>query len=248
MVVLQNKINNLYDNETTRYGNAKVKYISKKVVLADGLDAEDLKVYLTSYRPSGTDVKVYCKVLSNDDNESFDTKEWSVMNLETTSNLFSDSANEDDYLEYEYSIARTPTSTKLAGLVKTNSNTTLTGSGTTFTSSLVANDIIKIVNSSTTTDYEINVVDSVTNNTSLVLKTAIGPYSDTGTSGLSIEKVTQPKATFKYADDGNFARYYDASLSAHTSFKIFAIKVVLLSTSTQNVPTVKDIRALAVSV
>lgn len=248
MVVLQNKINNLTTNETTRYGASKVKYISKKVILADGLDAEDLKLYVTAYRPSGTDVYAYCKVLSSDDSESFDNKDWTLMNLETTSNLYSDSANEEDYLEYEYSVPRTPPATKLSGVVGTNSNTTLTGSSTTFQTDLAVNDIIKIVNSSSTTDYEINVVNSISSNTVLTLKTSTGTYSAGTTNGLTIEKVTQPKATFKYAGDGNYARYYDSALSAHTSFKIFAIKIVLVATSTQNVPSIKDIRALAVSV
>ena len=45
-------------------GNAKVRYMTRRVTLADGFDSGDLRVYLTAYKPSGADVHVYYKVLS----------------------------------------------------------------------------------------------------------------------------------------------------------------------------------------
>lgn len=248
VVVLQNKINNNSSNETTRYGSALVKYVSNRVVLADGLDAEDLKFYLTAYKPSGTSVLVYAKLMSNDDKDNFNDKDWTLLNQDTEANLYSDLANLDDYIEYEYSVPRTPPSSSVNGVVTTNSNTTLTGTNTTFTTDFSAGDLIKIVNSSTLTDYEINVVNAVGGDGSLTLVAASGPYSNTTTSGLTVEKVTQPKAAFKYSKDEAIVRYYDGSQSAHSTYKVYAIKVVLLSSSTQVVPTIKDIRAVAVSV
>lgn len=248
VVALQNKINNSATNETTRYGSALVRYISKPVVLADGLDAEDLKFYLTSYKPSGTDIKVYAKLLSNDDSDNFNDKDWTLLNQDTEANLFSDLADTDDYIEYEYSVPRTPPSSEVNGRIATNSNTTITGTNTTFTTDFSAGDLVKIVNGSTLTDYEINVVSTVDSATSITLAAATGPYSNTSTVGLTVEKVTQPKAAFKYSKDQAIVRYYDGTQSAHVTYKVYAVKVVLLSSSTQNVPLIKDIRALAVSV
>jgi hypothetical protein len=43
-LLIENIINNDATNEHTRYGNALTKYVSKNVVLADGQEAEDLKI------------------------------------------------------------------------------------------------------------------------------------------------------------------------------------------------------------
>ena len=37
------------------------------VTLADGLDAEDIKVYVNAYKPANTDIKVYAKILNETD-------------------------------------------------------------------------------------------------------------------------------------------------------------------------------------
>jgi hypothetical protein len=55
------------------------RYISKTVVLADGQDAEDLVVFLTAYRPQGTNIQVYGKVLNATDSDPFDDKSWTPM-------------------------------------------------------------------------------------------------------------------------------------------------------------------------
>jgi hypothetical protein len=119
----------------------------------------------------------------------------------------------------------------------------LTGAGTSFNSSLVANDVVKIVQGNTLTSYDLGVVNSVTNSTHLVLK------SNTTFSGsASIEKVTQPGAAFKYNRNDNIVNYLDADRGQHSSYKIFAIKVVLTSSSSKFVPILSDVRALAVSI
>lgn len=248
VVLLQNKINNSNANETTRYGNAEVKYISKRIILADGLDAEDMKFYVTAYKPAGTSVLVYAKLLSNDDTNDFDTKDWTLMDQTTESNLYSDLANESDFLEYEYSLPKSPPASRVTGVAQTNSNNTLSGFSTTFDTDFVVGDLIKIVNGDSSTAYEINVVNAITNSTSLILTSNTGPYSNTTTNGLTVEKITQPQAAFKYWADSSVVQYYDNSKSAYSTYKVFAIKIVLLSDSTQNVPKIKDIRALAVSV
>jgi hypothetical protein len=244
MVVLENLINNVSTNETTTYGNSQAKYVSKSVVLADGLDAEDLKVFITAYKPSYSDILVYAKVLASDDNTKFIERDWTLLNQVTEAGLYSDSLNENNFIEYEYGFKYTPPSTALTGVVVSSSNTTLTGSGTTFTTDLAANSVIKVVQSNTLTGYDIAVVDAVANNTSLTLKANTSFTSSTA----SIEKVTQTGAAFKYNRESNIVTYFDKNKGRHSSYKTFAIKVVLVSSSTKYVPILKDLRALAVSI
>ncbi len=60
-------------------GNIFSKYISKQIVLADGFDAGDMRVFLRMIKPPGTDVHVYYKVLSAADPEPFPNKSWRLM-------------------------------------------------------------------------------------------------------------------------------------------------------------------------
>ncbi|CAB4124102.1 hypothetical protein UFOVP49_8 [uncultured Caudovirales phage] len=63
-------------------GNALARYMTKKIILADGFDAGDLRVYVDTIRPQGTDVIAYYKVLSSSDPDQFDDKLWKRMYLE----------------------------------------------------------------------------------------------------------------------------------------------------------------------
>lgn len=60
-------------------GPALTRYITKKVVLDGGFDSGDLSVYLSAYRPVGTDISVYYKVLSRNDTQAFDDGYWQIM-------------------------------------------------------------------------------------------------------------------------------------------------------------------------
>lgn len=62
-------------------GNSKARYLTRKITLADGFDAGDLRVFLRAIRPQGTDVAVYYKVLSAADSEYFYEKNWKRMEL-----------------------------------------------------------------------------------------------------------------------------------------------------------------------
>lgn len=85
--------------ETSNSGNALSKYISRRVILEN--EAEDLKVYLSNYIPSGTDVKVFGKFLNSTDSSTFDDLDW--IELETTASPLSSTAA-SGFVEYEYSI------------------------------------------------------------------------------------------------------------------------------------------------
>jgi len=239
-------INNDSTNENTRYGSASSKYISKRLELAEDQDAEDIKVFLKAYRPSGTDIEVYAKILNSGDSESFDDKDWSMLQMITSSTLYSSSVNENDLREYEFTFRRTPTTTGISGKVTTAASTTLEGFGTTFTTDFTTSDLIKIVYSNTETDFEIIPIASITDNDTLVL--AFAPSASKIGPGYSIEKVTKPKEAYKNNQNGNVVRYFDSSRAAHDTYKFMAIKIVLKATGNYLVPSVDDVRAIAISV
>jgi len=81
-------------------GNAKTRYISRRVTLEDGFDAQDLKVFLNAYKPKDTDIKVYYRVHNAEDPESFEHKPYVLFTQETDANLIS--ANESDIKEYVF--------------------------------------------------------------------------------------------------------------------------------------------------
>jgi hypothetical protein len=80
------------------------KYISKTIELAADLDAEDLELILTGYRPTGTDFKVYIKAQHAFDSTPFDALDWTELELFEGVGLFSSTTNIKDYREFKYKI------------------------------------------------------------------------------------------------------------------------------------------------
>ena len=90
-----------YNGEDSKTGGpANVRYITRKVVLADGFDSGDLRVYVTAYQPAGATVRVYYKLLSVSDADQFENKSWQLMTQLTNTNFAS--ANPSDYREIAY--------------------------------------------------------------------------------------------------------------------------------------------------
>jgi hypothetical protein len=92
--------------EYTNDGDATSKYISKSVLLSDGLDALDLRVLVGAFRPSGGDIEVYGKFQSAFDVRAFNDIEWTKLTIKPETNLFSNPTNRFDYRELEYNIPR----------------------------------------------------------------------------------------------------------------------------------------------
>ena len=230
-------------NENTRYGVSKSKYISKRLALAAGMDAEDVKVFITAYKPSSTSVDVYAKILNYTDGESFSDKDWTLLEQVTSASLYSDSLNEEDFREFEFTFPSTPPSTKMIGSVTAAANTTIAGFDTTFSVDLAVGDLIKVVRTSTTADYDLVRVASIASNTSLTTTTGLS-FSSTG---CTIERVDQPRAAYKYCRNNNIVRYHDDTGASYDTYKYLALKVVLRSPYSYTVPVLGDVRALAVS-
>ena len=81
-------------------GNAATRYMTRRVTLADGFDSGDLRVYLTAYKPSGSEINVYYKLLSGSDSEVFDNKSYQLMTQLGNPNFVS--TNKRDYRELSF--------------------------------------------------------------------------------------------------------------------------------------------------
>jgi hypothetical protein len=170
-IILGNNINNDVSDEHKEVGNALVRYITRPVELAEGNDAEDLKIYLTAYKPSGTDINVYARVHNPEDPEGLSEKDFSPLTQITDVTAVSDSVDTNDYIEFEYAFSA-------------NTN----GSGFLFSS-----------------------------NSHALLNTS----------------------------DNDILYYKGKDGSIYRTFKNFAIKIVLTSSNSGNIPLVRDMRSIA---
>jgi hypothetical protein len=103
-IYIDNIVNTNTYNETAASGGALYnRYISKTITLAEGQDAEDMRVVLTSYRPPGTDVKVWAKILHAEDADPFALRPWIELEKIASSNTsYSSLSDRNDFIEYQY--------------------------------------------------------------------------------------------------------------------------------------------------
>ena len=84
---------------SSKGGNGWARYITKKVVLTPENDSEDIRVYYTAYKPLGSDINVYCKVLNRNDTENFNDQNWILLtNVGNKSSAYS--LNRESLYEY----------------------------------------------------------------------------------------------------------------------------------------------------
>jgi hypothetical protein len=96
-----NAVVNIVGETSQHGGNAAARYVTKKVVLADGFDSGDLNVYLSAYRPVNTDINVYYKILSRNDTQEFDDSSWQLM-TKTNASDSSYSQNRNDVIDFSF--------------------------------------------------------------------------------------------------------------------------------------------------
>lgn len=242
-------INNDYTNENTNYGNAISKHVTTRISLEKDYKAEDLLIYLTAFRPANTDFKVYARVHNSSDGDSFDSKDWSLLEQIDGLGVYSNPTNTSDMKEYTYNFPAYPNTDYISpGTITTSlSNAVITGSGTNFTSNLAVNDLVKVYSPLfANTNYIISSVSSITNSSVLTLSEPISNNSVTG-SGLKIDRLKYSHQTFNNVTSANVARYYNSNLVAYDTFDTFQIKLVLLSDNESVVPRIDDCRAIGCS-
>lgn len=242
-------INNSSTNEAYSNGAAYSKYVSKPVVLGPDQVAEDLIVYLTAFKPSGTDIEVYTKLLSEEDGENLNQKNWTklVLDVPTGSNINSLPSNPKDFVELKYVIPAAQSGVKVtSGTFRIPSATNvITGSYSTVNTDISVGSVVKVYNPNFPDTFFIDTV-TASNTTTLTVSKAVS-NTDLQGSGLNIDIVTDKNSAFLNNQNYNIVRYFNKSLAKYDGFKVFAVKIVLLSSASYLVPRVEEYRAIAVS-
>ena len=102
VIPVHNIINNDNTGEFGNFGNAQARYITKKIVLADGQEAEDIKVVLSAYKPVGTDSDVYARIQNAEDPDDFRDKHYTKLDQTSAANTVSSIVNKENFVELEY--------------------------------------------------------------------------------------------------------------------------------------------------
>lgn len=239
-----NPANNIF-NENTKLGTNRNKYISKTITLANGLDSEDLVVYLSAYKPLGTYINVYGKFLGASDPETFDSKDWTLLTQITSNTLYSDSVNLSDVKEYQFTVPSSPPTVAKTGILSVTSGAnTVTGTGTTFTVDSPVGSLVKVYQDSTYTTFNIVKVTAVSSDTSLSVDTN---FTFTGL-GCNYQVVTTPKTAYLNGNNSGLIRYYGSTGVAYDNFITYAIKIDLASDYSYLAPRVLNVRSVAATV
>jgi hypothetical protein len=221
------------------------RYVSKTVILAEGQDSEDMVAFLTAYRPPGTDIEVYGKLLNAADSDPFDDKSWTPM-INTTETLFSSLVNKDDYVELKFELPQTvAVHTSNISINTTSAIINFTNSKTTesFTPGMFV-----YVSDTTTKTFAVRRIVEVPNTTALIAASNLTFVSANAAIGYMPEMMAQCNAFRNNLNNGIVRYVCRSSDSTFDSYKTFAIKIVLTSDSTQIIPRVADMRTLALQI
>lgn len=238
-----------YDTETGANGLAKSKYLSKVIRFAQDKYAEDIVVYLTGYRPAGTEIKVYAKVHNAADRESFQSKAWTPLVLKDNIDRFS-STDPNDMYEFTYGFDTAPelqVALPGTGAITYGSNTITTTNN--HSATVTAGDLIRIKDQDFG-NHEVFVVSAA--NT-----TAISTYRNITTSSLVsagvtrsdivIDKLKYRNVAWNNVENDNTVRYVNSEYVEFDRYTSMQIKIVLLATQSHVVPKVEAIQVIGVS-
>jgi hypothetical protein len=238
-----------YDTETGANGLAKSKYLSKVIRFAQDKYAEDIVVYLTGYRPAGTEIKVYAKVHNAADRESFQSKAWTPLVLKDNIDRFS-STDPNDMYEFTYGFDTAPelqVALPGTGAITYGSNTITTTNN--HSATVTAGDLIRIKDQDFG-NHEVFVVSAA--NT-----TAISTYRNITTSSLVsagvtrsdivIDKLKYRNVAWNNVENDNTVRYVNSEYVEFDRYTSMQIKIVLLAEQSHIVPKVEAIQVIGVS-
>jgi hypothetical protein len=240
-IIIDNAINNDTTGETLpTHGSLLNKYISKTVTLAEGQDAEDMQVILSAYRPPGTDVKVWLKILNAQDGTPFAQQNWVELYKDGNGDtLYSSSTDRNNFREFTFLVPKTA-----------NDRLTISNTGTTLSSVNVGDTLLGLTSGFTAT------VDRIENGTIYVM-------SDYGFAAGETANVSNSTAVYgntlitytgrtvalngTYNGTSNVITYTTDTGVTYSTYKYFAIKVGLLNDGKNSaiVPRVGDLRSIA---
>lgn len=258
MFVIQNEISNTYtttdantviiDTEVAGSGLAIARHIGTKVAFANNRFAEDVRVYMTAYRPANTEIKVYARVHNSADPEAFDDKSWSPLQYKENETRYSSSDDAGDFVEYTLGLPQySDSANTLPGTFTISSNTsnTLSAAGVTPSTYVAVNDVVKLYNPLIPEDYIVGVV-TVANTTVIQLGQAVGNNNVVG-AGFKVDRLKYYHTAFNNVTNDNVARYYNSSLVEFDKFNTMQVKIVMLSDTTYRVPKIDQIQVIGVS-
>lgn len=252
--VYQNDINNSsletrygitdYDTEVEKNGSAKSKCIHKKIAFAADKYAEDIRVFLTAYRPAGTQVKVYAKIHNSADKETFDDKAWTPLELKDNIDKFS-GEDKNDVIEYTYGFPQFPETQKnLTGIFQVTFSSATINTTVDQTAELSPGDLIKIYNPIIPENNEVFIVDSVTTTTVVVNK----PIMNSNISGaMYCDKLKYKNTAWNNIFNDNVVRYVNTAGVEFDTYNTMQIKVVMLAENSYITPEVDQIQVIGVS-
>ena len=235
LAIFKNEINNDASNEEVRVGgSATSKYISRKVVLAEGQDAEDLIVYLDNKIPTEGDVKVYAKFKNAADDGDF-LEDISWKELEILDSPFNTASQA--YGEYSYKIPA-----KASGSGLNNSD-------------IFEYDVSRISSIAVTNGGSgYSTVPTVT-------ITGGGGYGATAQATIATGAVTAinilnpgrgyssaPTVTISGGGGSSATATATRSTITYTGYKEYSIKIVHLSSNSARIPKSTNLRAYALQV
>ena len=232
MLLVANDVNNVSTGEDGRTGgSAKSKYISRRVILEDGMDAEDLNVYIDASIPSEGSIKVYGKLMNSADEGDFQ-EDLSWLELSSTTAPYE---RTDGFAEYLYTLPIKSSGTY--GLnsgefeydLETVSAITVTAAGSGYSS-------VPTVSITGGNGFGATAKANLNGGTTVSSITITNPgrgYTSTPTITIT-------------GGGGSGATATGATATVtHSGFKTFAVKIVPLSSNTAQVPKFKDLRAIA---
>jgi hypothetical protein len=235
-----------FDSEVSNAGSARSKHISKKITFDAGRFAEDLKLFMTAYRPLGTELRIYAKLYNSNDSEAFDDKLWSpLMYVGSNANKYSSSEDESDFIEYELSIPKYPEKTQ-------TSNVTFQSTGTVLTSTdpsrldpstfVAPGDVIRVFNPIFSEDtYGLAPVLSA-NSTAMVLSSTVP------TGSVLVDKLKYENVAYLNPLNEGEVKYYNIQGAGFNGFDTMQIKVVFVSSTTFLIPKLDQVQVIGVSV
>jgi len=257
LYTIQNSISNTYttinangvtiDTEIAGNGLAACRHIGSKVVFATNRSAEDIKMYMTAYRPAGTDIKVYAKIHNSADPESFDDKAWTPLIYDTNESKYSSTQDSTDFIEYELSLPPySESANNLPGkFTSAYLSNTIIASGVTPTTYVTTGDVIKIYNRLLPQNYFIASISSA-NSTAIILNEPITSNNVVGT-GYKVDNLKYKNIAFNDVNNYNISKYYNSSLAQFNTFDSMQIKIVLLADTSYLTPKVDLIQVIGVS-
>jgi len=242
----------IIDSEVVGSGSSLSRHIGKKITFATGRRAEDVRVYMTAYRPLESDVKVYAKLYNSEDLEAFDDKVWTPLTyVGENARKFSSSEDTNDFVEYELGLQNYPEAANTLAIpfnVTYNSNAIVVTDSTRLDPSeyVVSGDVVRLFNPIEPETNYIVVPVSSANATHIVLSSAVTSNNVVGNS-IVVEKVKHPTSAFNNPENDNICRYYNNNRAAYDTFDTMQIKIVFTGNFSYRSPKVDQIQVIGVS-